>query len=452
MKKIDTHQFPACTGVYLMRDKKSQIIYVGKAKNLRKRITSYFRVQAISMKISILMSKVQKIDYILTVSEAEALIVEESLIKQIQPIYNTMWKDDKSMPYVAITNEDYPRMIYTRKKNLPAKYFGPFPYVGQIKKMMSYLFYEQNNLYLRFCKYKFNKNEVEQGLEKTNPSLHKKVLSCIYLHTSECVAPCVKKISFEDYHTQAQEMILLFQKGWDSWKKKLSIKMKEASQKLNFELAIKLRDQIHCIEKMSEPVLIQKISIDDVIDKIKQVQGLNELKEIFNLSHIPLHIEAFDISNNQGQHPVASMVVFKRGLPAKKEYRKYRIKTVIGINDFQMIREVVYRRYKRLSQNKIPFPDLILVDGGKGQISSAHMAIQHLRREGYKIPHINLISLAKKEEEIFSIQTKNPLCLKGDSKGLHILQHIRDEAHRFAINFYRFQHRKHNLLSETKKK
>ena len=429
---------PHSPGIYLMRDRQAKIIYIGKAKDLRKRVSSYFRKQIHHPKIAVLVSLIQHIDYIPTSSERASLILEQKLIHKIQPIYNTMWKDDKSYPYVKLTyNEDYPKIILTRqKKNDGGKYFGPYPQVQTIKKLLRQFW--RNKLFrLRPCKYPFQRNEVEKGLLETKPSLYKKVKSCLYLHTEECPAPCLNKISHEGYMKIVNQAELYFSGKVGTIIQSLQTEMKTASNILNFEKAGQIRDQINALTHMAEKVTAKEIQENQVLVQIHFTQGLTDLQNSLCLSEPPIRIEAFDISNIQGTNPVASMVVFEKGEPLKSDYRKFKIKTVVGPNDFEMMEEVIYRRYRRVSQEKKKFPDLILVDGGKGQLSSALKAIQSLKKKGYSIPKLSLIGLAKKNEEIFLPQKPDPILLEKNSPALHILQHIRDEAHRFAITFHR---------------
>lgn len=426
-----------------MRDVQARIIYIGKAKDLRKRVASYFQKPQASVKTASLVSVIKHIDYIATDSERESLLLEQKLIRRIQPFYNTMWRDDKSYPYVKLTyNEDYPRLIMTRqRRNDGGRYFGPYPHVSVIKKLLRSLWLNKI-VPLRPCRFEFHQQDIEKGLAVSKPALNKKVQSCIYLHTGECPAPCVKKISGTDYLKIAKQAELFFTKKSGSLVRELEKQMKQAAEKLDYERASHLRDQINALTHIAEKVTIRKIEEQDIVQQTRFTQALTELQTQLHLPSPPLRIEAFDISNIQGTEPVASMVLFVNGQPSKSEYRKFKIKTVQGPNDFAMMHEVVTRRYRRLSEENGPFPDLVLVDGGKGQLSSALQAIQTLRKAGYKLPQLPAAGLAKQREEIFIPDQKEPICLPKDSLALHVLQHIRDEAHRFAITFHRYRRNK----------
>lgn len=442
---------PTAPGVYLMKDRTGKIIYVGKAKNLKKRVSSYFHNKDLPYKIAILVAEIQHIDYIPTASERDSLILEKNLIRRLQPIYNTMWRDDKSYPYVRVTwGEDFPRIFLTRKRIKDrSKYYGPYPNVNGIKKLLKTLWMKKP-FTLRPCRYDFKVEEINKGLENCNKALYKKVKSCIYLHTQECPAPCVKKITQEDYAVLVRESELFFRGEWNSILKQLELEMLEASAKMEYEAAARLRDQIRAVEHIREPVTFQEVAADSLHEETELSQGLTEIQHALGLVRPPLRIECFDNSNIQGAHPVAALVVFDRARPLKSAYRKYKIKTVVGPDDFASMREIVLRRYKRLAEEEKRFPDLVLIDGGKGQLGSAQKAMVDLKKMGYKIPPLALASLAKREEEIFLPDREESIRLPMDSKGLLILRHIRDEAHRFAITFHR-QKRKDAFFKGGKK-
>ncbi|MBI2118139.1 MAG: excinuclease ABC subunit UvrC [Elusimicrobia bacterium] len=426
-----------------MKDAKAKILYIGKAKNLQKRVSSYFQRNQLSPKIKLLVPLIIQIDYIPTNSEQESLLLEQKLIRQNQPFYNTLWRDDKSYPYLKLTlNEDYPCLFFTRsKKKDGSKYFGPYPQVNLIKKLIHSL-WRKKMFPLRPCKFDFKEDEIlkKGGLQNNNPNLYKKVQSCIYLHTGECPAPCVGRISKKNYGAIAEKTKLFFEGKLIFLKEKLEKNMKQLSQSLHFEEAGKLRDQIQAINYIFQKVTVKKIDQESILKEIKVTRSLRELQKCLRLKIPPIRIEAFDISNIQGQEPVASLVVFEKGKPLKSDYRKFKIKTVKGPNDFAMIREVVERRYKRVINEGKNLPDLILIDGGKGQLSSGLEAINNIRDK--RLQKVPVISLAKKNEEIFLPNQPDPIQLPLDSTALHILQWIRDEAHRFAITFHRKRFKK----------
>jgi len=411
---------PKLPGVYLMRDGIGNIIYIGKAKSLKDRIASYFNADNESKSAAIITS-MRKIDYILCASEREALIVERQLINKVKPHFNAMWKDDKSYPYIKFTsNEDFPRLTMTRKKIKDgAKYFGPYPQVYYIKKLVAWL----SKLFkIRPCKLEFSEAKL--------PEL-KKVKSCLYAHTGICAAPCMGKISSKDYKDKIQsiEMFLngKFKKLADDWKDE----METLSAQTRYEEAAQIRDRLYALEGMSERVMIEEITQDDIKDSVARADSIKELKQILHLPKMPVIIEGFDNSNIQGTDAVASMVRWTNGLADKKHYRKFKIKTVAGADDFATMREVVFRRYSGIIRRNEQMPDLILIDGGKGQLSAAVSALEELQ---IKLP---IISLAKKNEEIYLPDKDKPIVLSRNSAALRLLQSVRDEAHRFAVTFHR---------------
>lgn len=411
---------PHLPGVYLMRDISANIIYVGKAKDLKNRITSYFHSDTNSKSSSII-TAMRTINYILCSSERESLILERDLIKKIQPYFNAMWKDDKSYPYIKLTiNEDFPRLIMSRKMtNDGALYFGPYPQITYIKKLIFWL----NKIFkIRPCKLSF--------LENSLPQLSK-VKSCLYYHTNLCYGPCMGYITSEEYKKNLSELELFlkgkFKKLESVWQKQ----MQQASDKQEYEKAKDIRDRLFAIQSMAERVTVSQIKIDELNQYISKTDAMLELKEKLKLKQLPNIMECFDISNTAGTNPVGSMVQFINGKPNKSGYKRFKIQTVNQINDFAMIKEVVFRRYSSIIRKNEKFPDLIIIDGGKGQLAYAEQALNEI---GIYIP---LISLAKQQEEIFIMGKPKPINLPKNSLGLRILQSIRDEAHRFAITYHK---------------
>ncbi|MED1602874.1 excinuclease ABC subunit UvrC [Alkalihalophilus marmarensis] len=515
---------PDQPGCYLMKDRQGTIIYVGKAKVLKNRVRSYF-TGSHDAKTQRLVSEIVDFEYIMTSSNIEALILEMNLIKKHDPKYNVMLKDDKSYPYLKITNEEHPRLITTRNiKKDGGKYFGPYPNAGaanETKKLLDRLYP------LRKC--------------RTMPD---KV--CLYYHIGQCLAPCVYEVTKEQNQEMVQEITKFLRSGHDEIKEDLTEKMMKASEELNFERAKELRDLLQHMDQVREK---QKMTINDHINRdvfgfaydkgwmcvqvffIRQgklierdvsifpfykeakddlltfvgqfylqkdhikpaeillpeevdrelVEQLLEvktahpkrgkkkelldlanqnasfaLKEKFSLIErdedrtikaverlgeamgiaTPFRIEAFDNSNIQGTDPVSAMVSFLDGKPSRKDYRKYKIKTVTGPDDYGSMREVVKRRYVRLLQEERPLPDLIVIDGGKGQIAAAQEVIED--ELGLSIP---VCGLAKDEKHRTSqlLMGDPPVVipLKRDSHEFYLLQRIQDEVHRFAITFHR---------------
>jgi len=428
-------RLPHSPGVYLLRDRASQILYIGKAIDLRKRVASYFRSQGLAPKIRALMDDVQHVDYIASQSEREALVVEQRLIQRHQPLFNTMWKDGKTYPYVMIsTAEDFPRVRLTRKRVRDgARYFGPYPNVNAVRSLLDWV-WKRKLFPLRPCDYEFTEKE---------PLAYPKVRSCLYLHTGECPAPCLGRISKDDYR-KITDRALLFFEGKNAalgrlWEKE----MQTAARNLNFEAAARLRDHLKALERMRQPVTFRALREDDVQGRLQTTRALQELQKALGLPRPPLRIECFDISHVQGSDTVASLVAFTNGKPDKSRYRKYKIQTVSGGDDFASMAEVVRRRYRRVKAENLGWPDLILIDGGPGQLSAARRALEKVT--GRAVP---LASLAKREEVVYLPDRREPLRMPRSSPALHILQRVRDEAHRFAVAFHRARRGK-RLLPEV---
>ncbi|VEF47392.1 excinuclease ABC subunit C [Bacillus freudenreichii] len=515
---------PDHPGCYLMKDRQGTIIYVGKAKKLKNRVRSYF-TGSHDTKTQRLVSEIQDFEYIVTSSDVEALILEMNLIKKHSPKYNVLLKDDKSYPYIKLTNERHPRLIITRKvKKDKAKYFGPYPNAWaahETKKLLDRLYP------LRKCQ-----------------SLPDRV--CLYYHLDQCLAPCVKEVDANKYKEITDEITRFLNGGYKAIKKDLQQKMIEASDQLEFERAKEYRDQISHIETTMEkqtiissdfidrdvfgysidkgwmcvqvffirqgklierdvslfPVygdqeeefltflgqfylqpqhfkpreillpdsvdasmveqLVQtkiltpkrgqkkdlvllaeknaKVALHDKFalierDEERTIRAVEKLGEVMDI-YTPYRIEAFDNSNIQGADPVSAMVVFINGKPDKKEYRKYKIKTVEGPDDYESMREVVRRRYSRVLKDGLPLPDLILIDGGKGQVEAAKDILEN--ELGIEIP---VAGLAKDEKHRTSqLLFGDPLDvvpLARNSQEFYLMQRIQDEVHRFAITFHR---------------
>jgi len=425
-----------------MRDRSGHILYVGKARDLAKRVGSYFMARSDhSAKVAALVASIHHVDYLPTESEREALILEQGLIRRIQPHFNTMWRDDKSYPYLKLTwKEDFPRLFLTRKKVRDgSKYFGPYPNVGLVRRLLRYL-WKQHMFPLRPCRYEFSEK---------NPLPLVKAKQCLYYHTKECPAPCVARISKDGYRQIAKDTELFLKGNFlpliETWRKE----MKEASAGQQYERAGQLRDNLAALEHMNERVTVRQIELSDVIDRVDRSRAITDLQQALGLKHPPLRIECFDISHLQGVETVASMVAFERGQPIKNDYRKFKIKTVLGIDDFASMAEVVGRRYRRLLAEKKPMPDLVLIDGGKGQLGAAvkaiSLAVTPADRKPGPIMPFGIAALAKREEELFVPDCEDPIVLSKDSAALHLVQRVRDEAHRFAITFHRQRRAKRML-------
>ncbi|OVE77086.1 hypothetical protein BVX98_03650 [bacterium F11] len=425
---------PHSPGVYLMRDATSRIIYVGKARDLRKRVSSYFNKSSdMSSKIQTMMGSLRHIDYLPTNSEREALVLERRLINKFQPTFNTMWKDDKSYPFVILSlQEDFPRLYLSRKKKrIPgAKYFGPYPSVGRVRQLLRWA-WRKKLFPLRPC---------DLTIKEGTPLPYQKVKSCLYLHTEECPAPCLGKITSHNYKAIAKRAQWFFEGRKDKLIRKWEREMREFSRNKQFERAAEIRDRIQTVQEIREHITFRQISEEKLRFRVLETRAVQDLRKSLNLKFPPERIECFDISHMQGVEKVASMVRFDHGRPNKPEYRKFIIRTVKGIDDFQSMAEVVGRRIHRLIKEKKPFPDLMLLDGGKGQLS----AVVRVLKEK-KINEVCVIALAKRDEEVFLPGQSNALPLPKDSPGLLLLRQIRDEAHRFAITFHRKRRQKRTL-------
>lgn len=418
---------PNSPGVYLMRDNTSAIIYIGKAKNLKKRVASYFLGSKNSIeRVGALVSSIQHIDYVPTASEIDALVLERRLINQYKPNFNVMWKDDKSYPYVKLTlKEDFPRLLLTRHKERDGSiYFGPYPNVRQLRHFLKWI-WRKKFFALRPCKL-----EVQEG----HPYPYEKVKSCLYLHTKECPAPCLGHISSVDYKKIAERARWFFSgqksKVIEQWEKEMAAHAK----KLNYEEAAAVRNRIDTLKHMDERVTFGEVTESMLDLRINESRATQDLMKGLGLKKPPENIECFDISHFQGTEKVGSMIRFEHGRPNKSQYRKFIIRSVEGIDDFKAMAEVVGRRYRRLRAERKTFPDLVLIDGGKGQLSAA---LNVLKEE--KISGLEVAALAKQEEEVFRPGEKNSIRLPQDSAGLLLLRQIRDEAHRFAITFHRLR-------------
>ena len=420
---------PKTPGVYFMRDAAGRVIYIGKASNLRSRVGSYFKGQERhDPKTQILVPKIRHIDYIACASEREALILEQRLIRRDKPQFNIMWRDDKSFPFVALTKEDFPRLYMTReRKRKNVAYYGPYPNASDVKQLLRWA-WKAKVFPLRPCRYEF---------DVKHPIAYSKVRSCLYLHTGECPAPCVGKISPARYQRIARKAALFFSGKRETLVKELERDMARASRQMRYEEAARIRDRINGISRMDELVTFKEMTPEEVTGRLQHSRGLTELMKALGLPRPPMRIETFDISHIQGVETVASMVSFSRGLPDKSNYRKFIIRGVPGIDDYSSMREAVGRRYKKIALERGPWPDLILIDGGKGQLSAALEALDSITS---KPPPV--AALAKENEEIYLPGKSEPVRLPKDSPALHIIQRARDEAHRFAITFHRARRRK----------
>lgn len=393
-------KLPDQPGVYQFFDAQGQLLYVGKAISLKKRVASYFRRgEGLSPRIAKMVRAVSDLQIVPTLSEAEALLLEARLIKEKKPRYNVAFRDDKTYPMLKITNEAFPRLLPVRRKlNDGAHYFGPYTDAGLMHQA------------LQFFKKVFPLRSCRQFPETP----------CLEYHLGQCLAPCARFITQAQYKHIVDDLKAFLEGKRDRLLKELSARMDRASRDRRYEEAARLRDQIQALT-----------SVIAAKEKSHAAGALEQLQAALKLRALPRRIEGFDISNIFGKDAAGSMVAFLDGKPHKSHYRRFTIKTVVGIDDFRMMAEVIRRRYGGSLSSSLPLPDLILVDGGKGQLGAAHSQLEAL---GLNIP---VIGLAKRLEHIFLPRQPDPVALLPTSPVLHLMQHIRDEAHRFAITFHR---------------
>ncbi|UEG51160.1 excinuclease ABC subunit UvrC [Ferruginibacter lapsinanis] len=536
---------PLQPGIYKYFDADSELLYVGKAKSLRKRVSSYFSKTIDNAKTRELVKRITKIEFTIVNDEQDAFLLENSLIKQFQPVFNINLKDDKTYPYIVIKNEPFPRVFFTRKKiNDGSKYFGPYTSVENAKELLAFI---KQTVLLRTCKLNLTSRNIEK----------KKFKVCLEYHLGNCKGPCEGLQSAEDYNDGLQQLESILKGNLQPVIQHYKVLMQEYVQLLEFEKAAQIKNKIDYLyqykakstivnnnigdvdvfsileegdtayvnylaisngtivqtkttilkKNLDEPasdVLIfaiaqirntfssttKEIIVPFLIDypekdiiitvpkagdkkkllelseknvnyfkeelrrkKILHVESktseemnsiLSQIQKDLHLSSLPSHIECFDNSNFQGSYPVSAMVCFKNGLPSKNDYRKFNVKTVEGINDFATMTEAVYRHYKRVLEEKNPIPQLVIIDGGKGQLSAAMQSINSLGLAG----KTTVVGLAKNEEEIFFPGDSQSIKLAWDNEGLKLIRRIRDEVHRFGITFHRNQRSKGTFKNE----
>ena len=539
--EIQLKTLPSSPGVYQYYDKKGKLLYVGKAKNLKKRVSSYFNKKHDNARTHMLVKKIVTIKHIVVNSETDALLLENNMIKNYQPKYNVMLKDDKSYPWICIKNERFPRVFPTRRLIKDgSEYYGPYTSMKTVHTLLDLI----KGLYpLRTCNYDLSKEKIESGKYKV----------CLEYHLGNCLGPCEDKISAKTYHDNIDAIRDIVKGNFKDSLHRFRSQMKAHAEAMEFEDAQRIKEKIEVLEGYQAKSTVVNPSINNVdvfsivsdegygyvnflqlshgaiirshtlelkkkldesdaellaigIIEIRQrfnsqsseiyvpfdldlgdgirvtVPKLGDKKRIVELSernakyfrmerfkqtkivdpdlHVnrlmaqmksdlrlsvePRHIECFDNSNIQGTNPVAACVVFKDGKPSKKDYRKFNIKTVTGPDDFASMEEVVFRRYRRLLNEDEPLPQLIIVDGGKGQLSSGVKALEALGLRG----KIAIIGIAKRLEELFYPGDSIPLYLDKKSETLKVIQQLRNEAHRFGITFHRNQRSKAAINTE----
>jgi excinuclease ABC subunit C len=539
------HTIPLQPGIYKYYDKKNELLYVGKAKSLRKRVSSYFTKTFTSYKTHELVQRVHHVEFTIVDSEQDAFLLENSLIKQFQPKYNIDLKDDKSFPFIVLKKEPFPRVFLTRRKiSDGSEYLGPFTSVGKVRELIDFI---RQHIPLRTCKL----NLTEANIKK------KKFKVCLEYHLGNCKGPCEGLQSDTDYHQSLLQVKNLLKGNLGPVLQQFKKEMNEQADQLRFEKAALLKKKIEHLENyQAKSVIVSRhVGTVDVFSILKedksayvnylmvqngtivqthtiqlithleedekevlafaiaqlrqtfnspateiitpfemeyaetgvvvqvpkggekkkllelseknvnyfkeeirrkktlQLEGRSDmerkkvlylLQEELQLNELPVHIECFDNSNFQGSYPVSAMVCFKEGVPSKKDYRHFNVKTVAGINDFATMKEVVLRRYKRLKEEQQSLPQLVIIDGGKGQLSAALEAIAELDLSG----KMTLVGLAKNEEELFFSGDSESLKLSYTGESLRFIRRIRDEVHRFGITFHRNQRSKGTFKNE----
>lgn len=530
---------PDSPGIYRYSDEDGRILYVGKARSLKKRVSSYFHKEHDSARLRMLVRRIAKIEVTVVQTEQEALLLENSLIKQYQPKYNIQLKDDKSYPFICIKNERFPRIFLTRRYiDDGSTYLGPYTSVRRVESILELI---RGLFKIRTCSLFLSENAIEAG----------KYRVCLEYHIGNCAGPCEGLFDEAAYNEQVALIKKILKGQSNVVLNELRERMKQYAEQMEFEKANEMKFRIDTLQTFNSRTAVVNPDIDDVevftiaeegehafvnyfkvmngsivytraleiknnleeskedmlvfaINEIRTIMHsdskeiylqfpveypdprikitvpqigdkkklvelslknalflknkfleeqhkrdyqkgrnrvLEQLQQDFRLTELPVHIECFDNSNIQGTNPVASMVVFKNGRPAKADYRHYNIKTVEGPNDFASMEEVVYRRYKRLLAEEQPLPQLVVIDGGKGQLSSAMAAIDKLELRG----KLAIVSIAKRLEEIYYPDDPMPLYINKRSESLKLIQQLRDEAHRFALTFHRLKRDKSTI-------
>jgi excinuclease ABC subunit C len=403
-----------------MKDALGRVIYVGKARNLRSRAGSYFNAAAaVDRRTCDWIGEIADIDCIPTDSEVDALLLEARLVKDIRPRFNQELKDDKTFPYLQITTgEDFPRVEFTRKpREKGVKLYGPFTSAKKLRGTIAVL---QKIFKFRTCSL-----DIDAGDERW-----RWFRPCLLANINQCTAPCNLRITQEAYREDIQRLKMFLDGKKVKLLEELHTEMQTASREMKFEKAARLRDEIKALESLNLRGNLEDHAQPEAF-YVDPRKGLKGLQKVFNLAERPRVIEGMDIAHLQGGETVASLVQFIDGLPFKHGYKRYKIRTVDGVDDFASMREVVSRRFRRLQQEGERFPDVLLIDGGKGQLSSAMAAFQAI---GIEPPFV--LSLAKREEEVFLPNQSEPHKLSRHSFALRLLQYVRDEAHRFAQSYH----------------
>jgi len=411
--------FPAAAGVYLMKDARGRVLYVGKSVSLRDRVLSYLRGQeAARQNIAAMMDKVADVDFIQTPGEVDALLTEQRLIKDLHPQYNVDLKDDKSYPYIEIRRKEvFPRVLVSRDVKPGSKVYGPFTQVEELRAAHALL---QRIFKFRVCSLEICLNDSRSRYRRP----------CLYYHINSCLAPCAGRVSKQEYSSALRRLYQFLDGKRQVVINALRRDMEAAAKELDFELAARKRDELWAIESLAKRGLFADYRSAGALD-FNPREALMELSRAVGLQQPPRLIDGVDIATIHGSDSVGSVVTFVDGRPYKDGYRKYKIKEVKGLDDYAMIKEVIRRRYGRLKKEESLMPDLLLVDGGPGQLAAA---LEGLAQAGARPGTV--ASLAKREELVFIEGRKEPIRIPRTSGGLKILQFVRDEAHRFAQRYH----------------
>jgi excinuclease ABC subunit C len=419
-------QFPTTPGVYLMKDDQGRVIYIGKAKNLRSRAGTYFtKAAAEEHRTAEMIKHIVDIDFVPADSEVDALLMEARLVKDTQPRFNLDLKDDKSFPYLQIRiREDFPRIEFTRKpRRKGVKLYGPFTSARSLRTAIQVL---QRVFQFRTCQLDIDADDERWRWFRP----------CILHNIRQCTAPCNFRVTKEDYRKQIRGLRLVLEGKKARLLREMDAQMRAAAEAKQYERAARLRDEIAALSKLELRGDVDK-DVQPHVFQIDPKRGLRGLQKVLGLRAPPRTIDGMDIAHLGGDDTVASLVTFIDGLPFKPGYRRFKIRSVDGVDDFASMREVVSRRFRRLSDDDAVFPDILLIDGGKGQLNAA---LQAFRMLGVEPPAI--VSLAKRDEEIYRPGDAEPIRLSRHAAALRLLQYVRDEAHRFAQHYHHLLRRK----------
>jgi excinuclease ABC subunit C len=423
-------RFPKTPGVYLMKDIEGRVLYVGKAKDIRSRVASYFQPSADLLKsrgpdIARMAAMVADIDFLDCETEVDALLKEARLIKDIQPPFNAMLKDDKTFPYLEITtSDDFPAVFVTRTPRLKgSKLYGPFSNPTALRDAVNAL---QKVFKFRTCELEIRADDATRRFFRP----------CLLYSINQCTAPCADLIAREDYRRDVARLKKFLASKRSVVVRQMTQEMETASNARRYEEAARIRDRIKAIESLALSGDVQQDAQPEVF-YIDPTRGLERLAELLGLDNPPRCIEGIDIANLMGEETVGSLVCFIDGKPFKNAYRRFRIRGVEGSDDYAAIREVVSRRYRYAAEGEELYPDVILVDGGLGQL---HAALEAFGEMNVKPPMV--ISLAKRLEEIYIQARSSPVRLSRNNEALRLVQQIRDEAHRFAQHYHHILRRK----------